>query len=517
MLKNKLFFYEDIFLFSFIQWNIWIYFNANSTVKEIQTNNYRKFTSKVKKIPQTIIELMIGLFRIQPNEIECLAISPRATLSIENTVRGPRYLQPLTDYTFEELQKYTKMLALDVCGLGKEVFDPVFLYRHLKRDVKSVPYSYYISSCRLLRRKMIQRKVVAFSIDFEKDWTKLVGNPEFQQEVKRVKKMRPKFSVTQFKLLLKNHFVQKIKEIIYADYALDRINPKYLFIVNEYGNMPLIYMARKKGLKTYGLQHGVIHTNHPGYIYPNEFKGQVPLCDVHFVFGNYERTLLTESSIFDKNQVDVIGNPRMTNLSHHCSVYSHQIIRKQLGISSNKKIILYASSGNYGSATKELFNINDRLFEDFASLEPEYTLVIKMHPAETNFTKYHDEAKKYGVTDFILVRDYDLYALLYISDCLLGVISTVMSEAVAFKKRIIVYSNNVVGNQIEYMKWGVAVSREDYNSLKEAIDFFSLNGAFKENIDKNRDKFIEQFFYKIDGKSVKRILSRLDSEMELLA
>ena len=62
-LKNRVFFYENIFLFPFVQWNLWVYFESQGSVKILETNNAKKAGSNYLKAARLAVEFLLGLVR----------------------------------------------------------------------------------------------------------------------------------------------------------------------------------------------------------------------------------------------------------------------------------------------------------------------------------------------------------------------------------------------------------------------------------------------------------------------
>lgn len=130
------------------------------------------------------------------------------------------------------------------------------------------------------------------------------------------------------------------------------------------------------------LQHGIITTYHPGYMYPDFVKE----CNTDFfkrtllVYGEKTQKQLTEASIFLPEKVQVIGNPRI-------KMYKTCIGAKD----TDRKLLLFASqpyeqdgvaSGYYDLVITYLNQVQKLLAEDPAWAG--YKLGIKLHPRENN-------------------------------------------------------------------------------------------------------------------------------------
>lgn len=130
------------------------------------------------------------------------------------------------------------------------------------------------------------------------------------------------------------------------------------------------------------LQHGIITSYHPGYIYPDFAReGKTDFFKrTLLVYGQKTKTQLVEGSIFTAEQVQVIGNPRIKK-------YKTSIGAK----AAERKLLLFASqpyeqdgltTGYYDLVIRFLKEVEKLLVED--PLWANYRLGIKLHPRENN-------------------------------------------------------------------------------------------------------------------------------------
>lgn len=176
------------------------------------------------------------------------------------------------------------------------------------------------------------------------------------------------------------------------------------------------------------LQHGIITTYHPGYMYPDFVKD----CKTDFfrrtllVYGEKTRKQLTEDSIFAPEKVQVIGNPRI-------KMYKACFAPKE----TDRKLLLFASqpyeqdgvaSGYYDTVIGYLEKVQDMLTQDpnWAG----YRLGIKLHPRENNGVAELYEKALPGVK--VYDNASQLYTLLAESFVQLTVSSTSLYEAAEF-------------------------------------------------------------------------------------
>ncbi len=230
------------------------------------------------------------------------------------------------------------------------------------------------------------------------------------------------------------------------------------------------------------LQHGLINSAHPGYIYP-EF-----VADLNYdffkrtilVYGEKTKNMLCDLSIFVPQQLEVIGNPRINKYKQELCVDT-----------SDKKLILFASqtyeqdgtgSNYYATVIPVLQKIADLIKTDvrFSS----YKLGVKLHPRENNsivemYEKALPDAQVFGNTS-------QLYELLASSYVQLTVSSTTLFEAAEFGTPTVLIS---------------------YGGVKD-IDMFGFSVKTIENESKvaeklvpllNEDKYSEYLSYLVEN------------------
>lgn len=177
--------------------------------------------------------------------------------------------------------------------------------------------------------------------------------------------------------------------------------------------------------KSIELQHGIITSVHPGYIYPKcvSDKARGFFGRTLLVYGEKTKKLLIEESIFKNAQIDVIGNPRI------------EMYQKMYGIGkAEKKWILFTSqpyeqdgSGEnyYQTVIRFLKTIQAYIQQD--NQWSQYQLAVKLHPRENNGVKalYEDALPGSKVFD----NSSELYRLLCESILQITVSSTSLYEA----------------------------------------------------------------------------------------
>lgn len=234
------------------------------------------------------------------------------------------------------------------------------------------------------------------------------------------------------------------------------------------------------------LQHGIITSYHPGYIYPELVKN----CDTGFfgrtllVYGEKTRQLLVQNSVFDEKQIRVVGNPRINTYKR-----IHPLSETE------RKTIVFASQtyeqdgtgeNYYGTVIPILKEVEEILFTD--KRWQGYRLAVKLHPRENNGIKsLYEEALPRSV---VYDNSSQLFSIL--SNCFiqLTVSSTTLFEAAAFDTPTVTiqynhYSpNNIYGFETLHIKSGDRV-RDVMTRLLNKTEYDSYLSYLKDNSSKN--------------------------------
>lgn len=188
------------------------------------------------------------------------------------------------------------------------------------------------------------------------------------------------------------------------------------------------------------LQHGLINSAHPGYIYPKF------VADLNYdffkrtilVYGEQTKKVLCDLSIFKPQQIEVIGNPRIIEYKNKFSLSSE-----------DRKLILFTSQ-----PYEQDLNINDYYSAMIPVLKyilgklsaddywSQYRLGIKLHPREDNSVKSLYEKEIKGVVVFD--NTSQLYDLINKSYLHLTATSTTLYEATMFDVPTITIAYNGV-------------------------------------------------------------------------
>ena len=258
--------------------------------------------------------------------------------------------------------------------------------------------------------------------------------------------------------------------------------------------------ARRKGLKIYALQHGLLHKYHHSYIYLAEDHNYLQIPDTTFVFGTQAKSILLDYGHFPENQISVSGQLRTDIIP---KLKSANVDLSYLGLDNDKPIVLYASQPEAASLENEL---RDLLNADFFRLRidfPEYQFVLKPHPREVDHSYFHGIAQKVGTKDYKIITE-DLYLLLSQCSVLLVNSSSVGAEAIFFDKPLVVMDYSKV-DVLGYISSGVAFKATNHKEAQEVLNNILKKG---ERIEPTiLENYRQKYTGTIDGKVSERILN----------
>jgi len=286
--------------------------------------------------------------------------------------------------------------------------------------------------------------------------------------------------------------------------------PSAIVMHDEYGalQLSLIKAAKKNGVPTISLQHGLSSDGQVQYIHkPEHVANQnsdlsFPLPDKMCVWSQSAKKNLIELGNFPSSILTVTGDPKLDFLPKVVKKFNFEDIIKKLEIPKNKKIILFATENL--PKKEENVLITKTILKTMKEL-PNCHLVIKIHPNELDFSLYREIAKKVNLSKFSLFRDVNLYELLYVSDVVIVSYSTVGVEAMRMKKPVIALHLMGLHDNVSYIKQNMAYVIRSEEELLATIKK-SLESENVENKIEKAKVFSEQELGPIDSKATEKIV-----------
>ena len=310
-------------------------------------------------------------------------------------------------------------------------------------------------------------------------------------------------------------FHRAVKNIEVTKRMIENEKPDLILIQNEYGGFEqaLVIAAKFKNVPTIAIQHGIITPTHYGYIFDKEDKGMKFLPDITCVFGQYHYDLLTRNSIYEPEEVVVTGEPRYDSLYYADRIYDKKKFLERYNINLNDKILLWTTQC-HGISDEENVKNFKAVFKTMENLKG-VTLVIKQHPGEgAGYKKMiEDYLNRYNLRGDVVItpKDSDTYEQLFVCDLMITKNSTTAMEAIALNKSVIVLNLGEEPDVVDYVENGVALGVYKEDDLEPAINRLLHDDS---DLVKNREGYIQEYLYKIDGKATERVVSLIDKIIE---
>ena len=296
-------------------------------------------------------------------------------------------------------------------------------------------------------------------------------------------------------LLITNHFI-RLKSIsnlyIWKFHSFDLFfkrtkNIKSILAYGENLSQSKITLdsAKKNGIKTYGLQHGIIRPYNVGYSLSPLEASIKPMPDVTLVWGDYWKKQLIANAHYKPEAIKIVGQPRTDIVPTIKMKYNEDSklvsFFSQLQPDLNEK---YAAAQSFIKVAKN---------------HPELRFEIKLHPMEHDDI-YSSLIKQVGAPNVKINTEKDTFQLIVESGIIMTCFSTVGGEALCFDKPLITFDSK--GRDIAgYINDNVAHWAKNEKELNQIITAYKDNSLKK--IDTN--SYVERTFFKMDGNACLRI------------
>jgi len=273
----------------------------------------------------------------------------------------------------------------------------------------------------------------------------------------------------------------------------------------------MVFASKIQKVPCIALQHGTIGEMSIAYNYSkndlNIGNLSCQLPDKTAVFGDYYRNLLIKTGNYSKDRLVVTGQPRTDIFVENKKAYSKKALCSRLGMDSNKKLVVFASQPIKEEESKVNFTALAKALKGIKNTE----LVIKLHPNDKEGLYKRILAElKYKCT---IAKDIDLYELLFCSDIVASIYSTVMLEALIMGKPVIQLNLLEKYNLFPKLNSPVIQITKESELGKAIRDLLSNESKFKK-IWKSRKKFIFEHYNHIDGNATKRFVKILESALK---
>jgi hypothetical protein len=225
-----------------------------------------------------------------------------------------------------------------------------------------------------------------------------------------------------------------VQQLARVERIIDEVAPSAFLMTQEGHRTPWLLAARRAGIPTFALQHGILYPGHAGY--PNVRHPRTLLPTHTFVFGDYERRVL-EGLAYRAGEVSAAGSPRLdlegARTAPDDPVAERADTRRELGVADGARLLVVSTLHLPFVRRSHLVHMLEACL---GGPLPGVHLVFKQHPGERDEGPYRRlltglaEAGGYAPPPMTSVKDIDLYRLLRAADGHLGLNSTVLTDAV---------------------------------------------------------------------------------------
>lgn len=361
----------------------------------------------------------------------------------------------------------------------------------------------------------IIRKAFKASKNYKEEWGKLKNNKKF------IDSLNVDYDGIQLSALLKDHFEKLFKyrtflPVLYIELmkrAIGIEKPNLVLITCGYCQLgrAAIIAGKVEGVPTLEIQHGNIGPSHIGYMHAKDEispDGSVkspycPIPDKTTVYGNYYKYLLTKASAYPEDSVVVTGQPRYDILAEADKIFDKQKFYEKYNLDLKKKIVLIITEN------LPIFEDNVIFLEHVLKSTkkiPDIQIVVKPHPNEKS-RWYEEVIKKENVKATVLSKNSNTYDAIYACDLMIAFFSTTITEALILAKPVITVNLTGRPDPMPYAESGAAIGVYRSEDIIPAIKSALYDENTRERLKKNRDNFIYEHHYALDGKATERIVN----------
>ncbi len=430
-------------------------------------------------------------------------------------VSYPIYRRPLYD------------LDKKISVTGEFLIDELLkLFQDKKAIIGLDLFSFITSDERVLKERLESEM---FWIPVEKIMEKITDNSSHQIFIKN------------FENLLKSNFFEKLfeyrgvnywnylsfrfKEMTFEYYfpfwlrLLDAVRnyfsenkPKVVFLLYETRptSLAIISACKTLGIKTIGIQHGIIHSHHTFYMHDqfmsekHQYGFQLP--DKLLLFGDIPKQVLLERG-YPEDRLIAFGNPMFFHLDKIKPKNNLEEFVKKYQLPSNCYFVLFAPPA-MRIYKKARTNFNKETLEkllEIANKRNDFIIIIKPHP-DDNPQDYQSIIDQKG-SDNAKVLQGDLIELILNSDIVISTVSTSIIDAMCMNKPVIQVKFEEVEMKQPYDEYE-AVLESKLNNLKENIQKIINDKDLCQKLLEQEHKFVKKY-YNISEENPRNIINKI--------
>lgn len=291
--------------------------------------------------------------------------------------------------------------------------------------------------------------------------------------------------------------------------AIDALMPDAVLTYAEAGGWgrALVLEARRRGVRSIGLQHGFIYRHWLNYRHEADEMTRVgddrgfPAPDRTLLFDGYAAQSLEDAGHFPATSLLVTGNPGLDALSKRLAQLGddeRDAIRRSFGATSDQRVLVFAAK--FSEARGALAGLAAALHS-----RPGVRLVIKTHPAETPELYGAPFAGLSNVT--VTPANADLARVLSIADGLVTVNSTVAIDALVLKIPALVIG--LPNNLSPFVAAGVMLGAQADHEVGERLDALLYDEGARRQLADAASRFTSAHGIQSDGRAAERAVEAI--------
>lgn len=236
----------------------------------------------------------------------------------------------------------------------------------------------------------------------------------------------------------------------------------------------------------------------------NNFYGDI-IADYVAVSGNCWKDNLISLGA-DPARVYVVG-PAKFDLVHNVKFNKEELF-KGLRLDSKLKTICYVGTyPDYGGFYYEDYVYQIRMVYRSLSKVKNVNLITKLHPWVSDFELYRRISGEEGC-NMVVIRDYDLWELLYCCDLVISDFSSVSYEAVLMDKMVLLLAYTYKyfeSNHRNFEKSQVALYIKDFSELEKKIVEALSDPKTQVKLEEKRREYAINHAWPKDGRTAERM------------
>ena len=304
--------------------------------------------------------------------------------------------------------------------------------------------------------------------------------------------------------------------LIEFEAAFRELDPRLVCLYAESSGLgrAAIESARTLGVKSLGVQHGILYPNYFSYERTAEDVRQgTPLADTTAMYGDDGVRLLEDTFRYPKGRVVSTGSPRYDALAAEIRTVNRDARRRDLGVSAHEKLVVLAS--RY-SGIRDTHKASGPAFSGLlAAIEgiEDARLIVKPHPAEPKDAYDQDIAASALGARVRVIADRSLTDILPAADLLVTVESLSATEALVAGVPVVVLRHP--SNLRDVVASGAALGVPDGGDPRPFIESLLKDEASRAAWRGSRDAFLNDVARGVDGQALNRLLHLVSTMADL--